>query len=166
MEARTECRAVGVVANKNVGPLAASLRGMCSKYGGLDVHEVVMRAPLDSNNGQSTQLRLARRVNKGDQKATANPFTEKPPDRWGARGMPVSTAGQRAGPGYHRPCCLCCAVTTHTPCPCCPKACCWRACFCCRTAHVLRPCCRTPCATPSSAAHALRVYVLQVAGHT
>mmetsp|Transcript_2547 Transcript_2547/g.6535 ORF Transcript_2547/g.6535 Transcript_2547/m.6535 type:complete len:215 (-) Transcript_2547:233-877(-) len=91
MEGRTECRAVGVIANPNVNTLAQALRGMCTKYGALELHEVVMRVPMDANNQQSTMLRLSRKVGKADQKTAANPFAEKPADRWLAthEGLPL-----------------------------------------------------------------------------
>lgn len=74
----TECRCFAIIPNDNVKALANLLRGLCYKYSGIDVIEVVMKVPLLSGTA-STTIRLSKRATKPD--GQANPFQEVQPDR-------------------------------------------------------------------------------------
>mmetsp|Transcript_36821 Transcript_36821/g.81895 ORF Transcript_36821/g.81895 Transcript_36821/m.81895 type:complete len:212 (+) Transcript_36821:243-878(+) len=77
----TECRSFGVVPNNNVKTLANVLRGLCFKYGRTNVHEIVMKIPLQ-NGANSTTIKLSRPVPGADAVKQQNPFAEKLPERW------------------------------------------------------------------------------------
>ena len=75
----TECRAFGLVPQERVIQVANLLRGMCYKYGSFEVHEVVLKVPLQG--GQSSMsLKLSRRIGAEAGQA-GKPLAERPPER-------------------------------------------------------------------------------------
>lgn len=91
----TECRAFGVAPKEHAEliKLTAILRGLCTRVGTFDQHEIVMRVKLPPREGGApfTHLRLSRPISKDEgrqgagrlePKQPSNPFADPLPERW------------------------------------------------------------------------------------